>query len=256
VVKLLTNVQGEYGKGPAAKTRALLSAMYEYAIGFGWVTDNPVRKTDRPKFDARQRYLKADEVSRLVEAVNSLRSETARDFFLMCLWTGGRRDNVASMEREELDLTVGVWLIPGAKYKSKKLHTVPLSGPAMEILKRRLKDRKDGARYVFPGRGKRGYYSDPKDAWHRVKELSGISDLRIHDLRRSLEAWQNSGGDSIQLIQQTLGHSNVAITASSGGGASIRDEAAALHVSRFFRGGGAPADAGHHRDAQPVGTGG
>jgi len=210
IEKLVANVLGNHGKGPARKARSLLSAMFERASEHDWVPKNPVKGTYRPDFEPRQRYVKPDEIGGLLTAIDQMESELARDFFLMCLWTGARRSNVASMRWEEIDFTHAVWIIPGAKHKSKKSQTVPLSVPAMEILKQRFDRRMN--EWVFPGRGKAGHYSDPKDAWNRVKELSGIQNIRIHDLRRSLGAWQNRAGDNIKLISSTLGHSNIAVT--------------------------------------------
>lgn len=213
IVKMLTNIEGEYSIGAARKTRSLLSAMFERAIKNNWMTDNPVRQTERPSYEPRQRYLKPEEVSAFFGAVNSLRSKLARDFLLMCLWTGGRRDNVGSMEWAEIDAVNKTWTIPARKYKGKKPHFVPLSEPALEILNRRRESRLEGAKYVFPSRSSAGYYKWPKDAWQKVLEISGIEDLRIHDLRRSMGAWMNNAGDSLRTIQQALGHANVATTA-------------------------------------------
>ena len=46
-----------------------------------------------------------------------------------------------------------------------------------------------------------------------IKAAAGIDDIRIHDLRRSLGAWQQATGASLRTIQQTMGHSNVDVTA-------------------------------------------
>lgn len=212
IANLLTNTQAANSIGAANKTRSLLSAMWEYAIDQEWTDTNPVRKTHKPTYEPRQRYLKESEVKAFFKAVGNLRSEIARDFILLCLWTGQRRDNVASMEWDELNLESQIWVIPKAKYKGKRAHVVPLSEPAMEILKRRHENRTQ-SKYVLPSRSECGYYRWPKDAWKKVLRESDIEDLRIHDLRRSLGAWMNDSGDSLRIIQQALGHANVSITA-------------------------------------------
>lgn len=210
VEKRIAEIEGDDGRGPARKARALLSKMFEVGIAGSWCEANPVRGTRRPDFDPRQRYLKADEVAAFVKALGELESETARDFFRLCLFTGARRSNVASMEWKEIDLSLGLWTIPAWKAKGKRPHTIPLSSHALEIVQAR---RNNKSAFVFPGRGKSGHYSEPKDAWRRVLQLSGLSDLRIHDLRRSLGAWQQRSGASLRTIQQTLGHSSPDITA-------------------------------------------
>jgi len=54
---------------------------------------------------------------------------------------------------------------------------------------------------------------DPKKAWQRLLMRAEISDLRIHDLRRSLGSWQASTGASLVIIGKTLSHRNVNTTA-------------------------------------------
>lgn len=214
VVKLVANIEGdpERGRGPAAKARALLSAMFTTAVFHRWVTANPVYKTHRPQFDPRQRYIKADEIGKFLAGIDSLESETARDYFRLLLYTGARRSNVAAMAWDEIDMRQETWTIPAGKSKGKKPMTVPLSGPAMEIVRRRA-EKRGASPFVLPGRGRDGHYSDPKDAWNRIKAAAGIKDIRIHDIRRSMGNWQQDAGDSLRTIQQTLGHANIATTA-------------------------------------------
>lgn len=213
IEKLVASIEDDGGKGPARKARALLSKMFEVGIAGGWCEHNPVRGTRRPEFDPRQRYLKADEVAAFLGALEQLESDNARDFFKLALFTGARRSNVASMTWDELDLPSGLWMIPASKAKGKRPQTIPLSSHALEIIERRRQKRRQGVPWVLPGRGRRGHYAEPKDAWRRVLKLSGLTDLRIHDLRRSLGAWQQRSGASLRTIQQTLGHSDPSITA-------------------------------------------
>lgn len=213
VEQFVAATEREFGKGPARKSRALLGKMYEIGIAGKWCEFNPVRGTYRPDFDPRQRYLKVDEVTRFMAAIETLKSDDARDFFKMLLFTGARRSNVASMEWTELDFSTRLWIIPAGKYKAKRPHVVPLSALALKILERRRQSRRAGIPYVFPGRGQTGYYSDPKEAWGRVLKAAGITDLRLHDLRRSLGAWQQADGASLRTIQQTMGHSTAEVTA-------------------------------------------
>ena len=84
---------------------------------------------------------------------------------------------------------------------------IVLPGPAVGILRRRLEDR-NGSAWVFPADTKSGHVVDPRKSWARVLRRSGIRDLRPHDLRRTLGSWQAIDGASLQIIGQTLGHSD------------------------------------------------
>lgn len=43
-------------------------------------------------------------------------------------------------------------------------------------------------------------------------ERAGLSDLHIHDLRRTLGSWQAMTGASLPVIGKSLGHKNLATT--------------------------------------------
>lgn len=103
---------------------------------------------------------------------------------------------------------MGLWTIP--KTKNGEAHTIPLVSQALEILKIRIQNKKN--EWVFASHSKSGHFSDPKKTWKRTLERAGISDLRIHDLRRSLGSWQASTGASLVIIGKTLAHRNVGTT--------------------------------------------
>ena len=88
---------------------------------------------------------------------------------------------------------------------------VPLCDPALAILQNRRKAA-NGSPWVFPGRGKTGHLIGPKSAWARILKRAGLSDLRPHDLRRSLGSWQAMGGASLPIIGKSLGHTQAATT--------------------------------------------
>lgn len=214
VAKLVATIERENGIGPAAKVRALLSKMFTIAIRDEWTDKaNPVFGTDRPTYEPRQRYIKADELAAFFNAIDTLRYEVTRDFFRLALYTGARRSNIAAMRWDELDLSTAVWTIPARKTKGKKPLTVPLIPAAKEIILRRQERSPDNCPWVLPGRSREGHYNEPKTAMAKIRERSGIADLRLHDLRRTLGAWQQAGGASLRTIQQTLGHSSVEVTA-------------------------------------------
>lgn len=215
ISQLVSQVQAEVGASAAHKIRALLSKMCNIGVKHEWLEFNPVTGTDRPKIASRDRYLRPDEITRFFVAVEQLQRETSKDFIKLAVFTGARRSNLCEMEWSELDLNRGVWTIPAAKFKGKRMHTVPLIPQALEILRRRKLNAASGQKWVFPGGGKLGHIVEPKEAMRRVKEIAGIEDLRFHDLRRTLGAWQNNAGTPTRIIQGTLGHATIATTAAA-----------------------------------------
>lgn len=213
---LVATIQSRHGPSPAHKTRALLSKMFNIAIKHEWVEYNPVTGTNRPQIASRERYLRPDEIQRFFDAIEKLQRETTRDFLKLAVYTGARRSNLCEMRWEELDLNRGVWTIPREKFKGKRQHVVPLIPQALEILQRRKQNAVAGVPWVFDRPGsKTGHITEPKSAMERVRELSGIDDLRFHDLRRTMGAWQNNAGTATRIIQKTLGHADIQTTAAA-----------------------------------------
>jgi integrase len=96
--------------------------------------------------------------------------------------------------------------------------TVPLTNAALAILETRQANQrptpgqKGLSKFVFLGRGRHKHLMEPKTAWRRILERAGITDLRIHDLRRTFGAYQACAGSSLPIIGQSLGHKSIAAT--------------------------------------------
>jgi integrase len=209
VVALHTKIGKENGPYAANRVLALLRAMFNKAIELGFEGHNPCDGVGLFAEQARDRFLQPDELPKFFEAVEA-ETPLFRDFFLLALFVGARRGNVMAMRWEEINLDSAIWRMP--RTKNSDPLTVPLSGPALEILRRRKKEAGDSP-WVFPSYGKTGHLVTPKGAWTRVLERAGLSDLRIHDLRRTLGSWQASTGASLPVIGKSLGHRSQAATA-------------------------------------------
>jgi integrase len=68
-------------------------------------------------------------------------------------------------------------------------------------------------KFVFPGTGNSGHLAEPKKGWQRVLSHADLTDLRIHDLRRTLGSWQAKTGASLVIIGKSLNHRNQNTTA-------------------------------------------
>lgn len=199
------------GHYAANATLELLSTLFNYARDqLNWDGRNAVRGVQRFAELERERFLTAEELPRFFDALAKIKRETSRDFFALCLFTGARRGNVLSMRYSDLDLERGEWRVRSEDSKSKEPMTIVLSDTAMAILKRREKSKTSD--WVLPGHGSTGHFMWPKAAWKQLLDMAGISDLRIHDLRRTLGSWQAMGGSSMIVIGGSLGHKSTSAT--------------------------------------------
>ncbi len=161
------------------------------------------------KEQSRDRFLQTDELPKFFEAIKAEPSELVRDFFLLALFTGARRGNVAAMKWADLDLELSQWRIP--ETKAGRVQFVPLSAPALAILKRRL-ETANGSEYVLPSHGRTGHLAEIKTGWSRILKVAGIENLRPHDLRRTLGSYMAVNGASLSIIGAALGHTNASTT--------------------------------------------
>jgi integrase len=207
--------------GHAYRANAVLrvaSKMFSLAIRWNMRTANPCKGIERNHEAKRKRYLSGDELVRLTTALAAYPDRQTANIFRLLLLTGARRGEVLSMRWADIDLTAGTWIKPGSTTKQRTDHCVPLSAPTRQLLAEIQEEQKAKSRskalptYVFPGNGERGHITTVKKSWASICKAAAISGLRIHDLRHSFASQLASGGASLPLIGQLLGHSNPTTT--------------------------------------------
>lgn len=211
VAALHSRIRKTKGHYEANRMLALISTMLKLAEQWGIVeegTPNAAKGVKKFKEVSRDRFLQSDELPRFFKSVADEPNETIRDFILISLLTGARRDNVLSMRWEQINFDRAEWRIPTTK--NGEPQTVILSPEAVEI----LKARQDlDSEWVFSGTGAAGHLIQPQKGWKRILERAGLTDLRIHDLRRTLGSWQAKTGASLSIIGKSLNHKNPSTTA-------------------------------------------
>jgi integrase len=208
VQELHTRIGENTGKIQANRVIGVLRGVYNIASDkLGYNGRNPAAKITKFKENERERFLMADEMPRFFEALAQEPSQRIRDYFTCLLFTGQRKSNVAAMEWAHVNVAAQTWAIPPEQAKSGKSITVPLVPEVVEVLTRRHAEKGE-CRYVFPGQGKTGHLVDPKIPFQRLRRRAGLTDVRIHDLRRTQGSWQAAGGASLQIIGRSLGHTS------------------------------------------------
>jgi integrase len=122
--------------------------------------------------------------------------------------TGSRLREILHLRWREVDLSLGLLLLPDSKSGRK---TIILSAPAIKI----LSGLRRNGEYVFPGTDEGKPRRDLKKPWAAVTKRAGLIGLRIHDLRHSYASV--AVGKELQLglpvIGKLLGHSQLSTTA-------------------------------------------
>lgn len=209
VVALHSHIGRTRGQYAANRVVELLCSMFNKAREeWEWTGTNPAAGVKAFPERKRDRFLQAYELPAFFKSLAQETNATVRDYILISLLTGARRNNVQEMRWAELDLNRAEWKIP--ETKNGEPLTVALSAPALNILETRQETI--AGEWVFPGVGATGHLVEPKTAWKRILKRAGLHDLRLHDLRRTLGSWQAATGASLPIIGKSLGHKSLGAT--------------------------------------------
>jgi integrase len=115
--------------------------------------------------------------------------------------TGQRREEVASLHWDELDLTQRIWTIPKTRTKNAKAHVVQLSRQALAV----LKHGDERGSIVFTLLGTKPF-QDFARAKRRLDRLSGVTGWRLHDLRRTCVSGMARLGVAPHVADKILNH--------------------------------------------------
>ena len=153
---------------PAAANKALKSikTFLNWCVGRAVLDRSPAEGVPLPtKEIARDRVLEDDELGRIILAARQIGEPYGGIVELLAL-TGQRREEVAQMRWEELDLAQRVWTIPKSRTKNAKAHIVHLSNQSLTVLKRANKR----GPYVFSVLGTKPFqeFSKAKDELDRL----------------------------------------------------------------------------------------
>jgi integrase len=144
---------------------------------------------------ARERTLTDDELRKLWKVTADGTFGALIRFLLL---TAARRSEAAEMTWQELDGTT--WILPAPRNKVKAELVRPLSADAMAIVKKFPKS----VTYVFAIDGEpiTGFSSRKQG----LDKASGVTNWRIHDLRRTARSLLSRAGVSSDVAELCLGH--------------------------------------------------
>jgi integrase len=163
-----------------------IRAVFNFSIGrYPDVTANPVTLSQKQWFDVqrRDRHVSADQLAKFYNAVLKLENTVARDYILLLLFTGLRREEAAGLTWRDVDFTARVIRLPALRTKARRQLDLPMSDVVLKMLKARRDIGYDKG-FVFPANSSSGHISEPKFPLKLVADATGI-EISAHDLRRT-----------------------------------------------------------------------
>jgi integrase len=165
---------------------------------------SPLARTKRyvkAKDIARDRVLSDDELRQLWATAASHDGPYGA-FLQFILLTGTRRAEAGDMRRSEVQGD-NTWIIPGSRYKTKLDTLIPLSQAARNIIA--AQPRLGDGDFIFTANGARGLtgFAEYKI---RFDKASGLTNWRLHDLRRTTRTLLSRAGVNADVAERCLGH--------------------------------------------------
>ena len=203
----------EHGPRVANGTMRILRALFNHAHAtFDIFEANPVSYLSKIKAwypeKRRRSYVKPHQLKTWWQGVHALGSDTQRDFLLLLLFTGLRRNEAASLRWANVDFKDKTFTIQ--KTKNGDPLVLPMSAFLFGLFERRRK-RYGNYEFVFPGPGKHGYLAEPKKGIYKVIAATGIQ-FTCHDLRRTFLTIAESLDISSYALKRLVNHRMTSVT--------------------------------------------
>jgi integrase len=201
VVEVVTAI--EQRGAPVAANKALKSikTFLRWCVGRAVLDQSPAEGVPLPSKEvARDRVMDDNELAHVILAARKIGGPYGGIVELLAL-TGQRREEVARLQWEELDLAHQLWTLPKSRTKNAKAHVVHLSEQSMAVLTR----ADQPGQYVFSMLGTKPFQEFSR-AKRQLDQLSGVSGWRLHDLRRTCVSGMARLGVAPHVADKILNH--------------------------------------------------
>lgn len=212
------------GRATAIQAREIISSIYRYANDRGHGLFNPasdIKASSIATFKPRERCLQPEEIGILFRALDTVSTfPTLRLAVRLILITMVRKSEFTNATWKEIDFKKWTWTIPAERMKGSRAHVIYLPRQAQDLMVG-LQMCAGGSDYLLPGR-----YTSSKPlsnaALNSVIDRAvaaatdageAISDLTVHDLRRTASTLLHEAGYPSDWIEKALAHEQKGVRA-------------------------------------------
>lgn len=214
--ELLERIEAESGAIQANRVMQTLRALYNWVIREGRCERNPAAKLRSAIREvSRDRVLSDAELAAVWMAASEL-GEPFGPYVRLLVLCGQRRTETATARWRDIDLGSAVWEIPAAQNKQGRVHRVPLSTQAVELLRSISRFTDDPGASVFSTTMGAKPVSGLSKVKTRLDKLISeaaakgravpVADWVFHDLRRTVASGMARLGVPPHVCEKVLGH--------------------------------------------------
>lgn len=182
----------------ATKVLQRINAVLDFAHIKGWigkeVSLRSVRKGLPRQTNVGGHYaaMAYADVPGFVQEISAMPPSLGRDALRLTIYTATRSNETRMAVWSEFDLNKGVWSIPAERMKMRVAHLIPLSDPALQLLRRMYENRSEDDKLLFSTNGTKPI-SDM--TMSKVLRDLKISDVTVHGFRSAFTDWSSEMTD-------------------------------------------------------------
>jgi integrase len=207
VIELVSEVYGRGTPSAANKLLKTVKGFFGWCVGRAILDASPANGLMAPARERpRDRVLDDDELARIIRAAWQIHGAYGGVVELLAL-TGQRREEVAQLTWDEIDLPNRTWTLSAARTKNGKPHIVHLANEALVVLNR----SPNAGEFIFSLSGTKPF-QDFSAAKRELDKLSGVLGWRLHDLRRTCVSGMARLGVAPHVADKVLNHQSGTIS--------------------------------------------
>ena len=215
---------------------AMVRAILNFCVKSGWIAYNPIVACDAPRNDVEETdYYEPEEVSALLDVLDSLPDIMWTAYYYMAIYTGARPEEMIGADWSDLNKNifhiahgadrvegVGTVRTPAPK-TSSSVRDVVLPEIIMSLLRKwKMKQteykfsigpawNETGA--IFTGReGKRIDLSTPTQKFQEILKANSLRRIKLYSLRHTCASLLITSGRDVRSVAAQLGHSTPVLT--------------------------------------------
>lgn len=196
----------------ANQALSVMSKMFNLSEIWGLRPDgsNPCRHVKKYRVHQRERFLSPEELKTLGKVLSDCEADGRETkpvvaAFRLLILTGCRLSEIRTLKWEFLK--PGYLVLPDSKTGPRRIPRTPEIDAVISGIPEIPNNP-----YIITGLNDGQPINDLQKPWRRIRELSGLEDVRIHDLRHTYASNAVMGGMDILMVSKLLGHTQIQTT--------------------------------------------